>query len=455
MVAFEQLLQCHPEGFTHAGQTYQRMATSFGQVLANLQKVNTAISAAQTWQGTAQQNALGRGVTLARGVQSGTEETAAAGKALTTFGQALQAAQGQLRAAVAQAQAAQLIVLPSGDTLIPGWAYSYPANVTVLPAMQAAKVAVDAQIKLALAEATAADTACAVAIGKLAAGKLIQEFGNSSTARTVASGVAVLSAVGGLATTLRQINAAGSAAPITQPAAPPVTATQIGQSAAANSQAWQNLDPAAQSAGAGNVTNTVGTGTAQQVSGTIGSSALASVLAVAGLTGTSTPVAAAPGREVIVNGHKYVIYGDEVREGGSVSWRARNPGNIRRGDHYGAIPGATVHAGVNGQFAVFPDEASGMAAIKRVLDHYGHVTIEQAMNRYAPAADNNNPSVYAASVARQIGVPANTYVDSLSDAQMTSFAEAIKRVEGWRVGTIHTLDDPTLPAEVQAAIRGQ
>jgi hypothetical protein len=135
MVAFEQLMQCRPAGFSHAGETYQKMATSFGKVMASLQKVNQVISAAENWQGTAQRAAVGRSTALASGVQASGQETAAAGKALLTFGRTLQAAQAQLKAAVAEAHAAQLIVLPSGDTLIPGWAYSYPANVTVLPAM--------------------------------------------------------------------------------------------------------------------------------------------------------------------------------------------------------------------------------------------------------------------------------------------------------------------------------
>ncbi|MBI3687193.1 MAG: hypothetical protein HY241_07610 [Actinobacteria bacterium] len=423
MVAYEQLMQCRPDGFSHAGETYQKMATGFGQVMSTLQKVNQVVSAAEHWQGTAQKLAVERSGKLASGVQSTGQETAAAGKALITFGRALHAAQAQLRAAVAEARAAQLIVLPSGDTMIPGWAYTYPANISVLPAMQAVKLVVDAQIKLALMEATAADMACAGVIGKLAAGKLIQEFGSSKTARVAASGAAVVSAVEGLAKTLEQINGADGA----------------------GSTGGQSVAPAQPA-----------TRTGQPVSGLIGSSALATVLGALGVGGSGTQLAVAnPGREVTVNGRHYVIYGDEVREGGSVSWRGRNPGNIRHGDHFGALPGMTVHAGVNGQFAVFPDEQTGMTAIRQVLHNYGHVTIDQAMNRYAPAADHNNPTVYAASVARQIGVPPGSYVDSLDSQQMDSFAQAIRRVEGWREGHVYQLDDPTLPVEVRQAIAGQ
>lgn len=50
---------------------------------------------------------------------------------------------------------------------------------------------------------------------------------------------------------------------------------------------------------------------------------------------------------------------DEIREGGSRSWRNCNAGNIRKGDfsiNCGAI-------GDDGSFAIFPDEESGKAAI--------------------------------------------------------------------------------------------
>jgi peptidoglycan hydrolase-like protein with peptidoglycan-binding domain len=162
-----------------------------------------------------------------------------------------------------------------------------------------------------------------------------------------------------------------------------------------------------------------------------------------------------PGLEVTAGGKRYVIFTDEVRQGGSVAWKARNPGNIRNGDHYGAYPGKKVHAGASGEFAVFPDEETGFEAIKSVLRGFGHVTVSRAMGRYAPAGDGaNDPDAYARSVAKRMGVTVSTYVDELTDDQMTVFAEAIKQVEGWNPGNTFALDDPALPAEVQRAIRG-
>jgi len=168
----------------------------------------------------------------------------------------------------------------------------------------------------------------------------------------------------------------------------------------------------------------------------------------------STPVD--PGLAVTVGGHQYVIFTDEVRQGGSASWRARNPGNIRNGDSYGAYRGKKINAGSSGQFAVFPDEATGFQAIKSVLHQYGHATVATAMSHYAPKGDGaNDPDAYAEHVAKRMGVSVTTYVDKLNDEQLASFAAAIREFEGWVPGHTFKLDDPALPDEVKRAINGK
>ena len=162
-----------------------------------------------------------------------------------------------------------------------------------------------------------------------------------------------------------------------------------------------------------------------------------------------------PGQEVLAGGKRYIIYPDEVRSDGTISWRARNPGNIRSGEKYGAYPGKKANTKSAGSFAVFPDEQTGFEAIKAVLKGYGNVTVAKAMSKYAPAGDgDNDPDRYARSVAKDMGVPVDTNVQTLDDAQMETFAEAIKKVEGWKEGTVNALDDPQLPAEVRKAISG-
>ena len=121
------------------------------------------------------------------------------------------------------------------------------------------------------------------------------------------------------------------------------------------------------------------------------------------------------------------------RSGGTVAWRNNNPGNIinsRFAFNNGAI-------GVAGRFAIFPDEQTGMMAIKSLLrsNAYVNLTISQAIHKWAPAADNNNPARYTRHVSQLTGLDATRTINSLSDAELDSVANAIRTHEGWRVGT--------------------
>ncbi|MBW4520996.1 MAG: hypothetical protein KME16_14995 [Scytolyngbya sp. HA4215-MV1] len=157
-----------------------------------------------------------------------------------------------------------------------------------------------------------------------------------------------------------------------------------------------------------------------------------------------------PGDVKVSGGKKYVIYDDEVRQGGTVSWVARNPGNIRSGEAYGAYPGKKYHTQKVGDFAIFPDEMTGFMAIIKVLQGYGHITVAQAMGKYAPKGDgNNDPIKYAQAVAKRMGVRVDTFVDTMADEQLSVFAEAIKTVEGWKPGNVYARDDQKLPKEIR------
>jgi hypothetical protein len=134
-----------------------------------------------------------------------------------------------------------------------------------------------------------------------------------------------------------------------------------------------------------------------------------------------------PGDTVTVDGKTYIIFSDEVRQGGSCSWRARNPGNIRFGDSLGAISGKKHKCGSSGSFAIFPTEAAGLAAIPKVLKAYGHVTVLDAMKKYAPASDGNDPKAYAKQVAKSMGAKIEDFVDDLSSSQLSKFAASVKK----------------------------
>lgn len=123
-----------------------------------------------------------------------------------------------------------------------------------------------------------------------------------------------------------------------------------------------------------------------------------------------------------------------IKSAGHKAWRLNNPGAVRTSDfmrRHGAI-------GEYDGFSVFPDMATGRAAQVALLrsNTYRNLTIRQAMAKYAPWTDNNNPDSYAARVASAIGVPQGTVVGNLNDAQMQRMVEAIYRVEGNRPGRI-------------------
>lgn len=89
----------------------------------------------------------------------------------------------------------------------------------------------------------------------------------------------------------------------------------------------------------------------------------------------------------------------------SVAQRNHNPGNLRAGN--GAI-GTDA-----GGYAIFPDDATGWAALERQVDlNIGRgLTLREFFGGkpgvypgYAPAADSNNPTGYAATVAAWLGI---------------------------------------------------
>jgi len=150
------------------------------------------------------------------------------------------------------------------------------------------------------------------------------------------------------------------------------------------------------------------------------------------------------------NGNSYVVYtdkdGNKIRkEGGTVAWRANNPGNIRPPKKFssaelGAI-GVLDTVG-NGLFLVFPDFETGKEAIFKLLrrDDYKNSSINEAIAAYAPKFENNT-ALYQKTVLNAIGgnVNGNTKVGNLSDAQLRAMVNAIMTHEGNVAGKITKL----------------
>lgn len=119
------------------------------------------------------------------------------------------------------------------------------------------------------------------------------------------------------------------------------------------------------------------------------------------------------------------------RSGGSRAWRNNNPGNIT------VSPFAQKHGaiGTAGGFAVFPDEATGAAAIKSLLrtNSYRDLTIAGAISRYAPPFENDT-AAYQARIARDTGLDINRRMRDLDDDEIMRVVNTIRRVEGWKPG---------------------
>lgn len=183
MPSYAQLQACNPHAFVEAGQTYQRMAQGFARVRSAFQQGMAVLDG--NWQGVAKQVMSARGKHLDGGLVASGQEADSTGQVLVTLGQALVAAQGSLRAAVATAHGVGLIVTPDGSVFNPNPVHNQAGNAMLGP--------VKAMIAAAVAAATAADTAAAGKIGVLAAGKLVTTFGSSGgTGATVVQEVAAV-----------------------------------------------------------------------------------------------------------------------------------------------------------------------------------------------------------------------------------------------------------------------
>ena len=119
----------------------------------------------------------------------------------------------------------------------------------------------------------------------------------------------------------------------------------------------------------------------------------------------------------------------EVRQGGSRAWRNNNPGNLR---------GSSLQAGTAKGFAVFNTKAEGNEAMWRLLggNGYRNLTLQELVNKYAPASDNNNTQAYMAAITRSTGMGADVKVSELTEVTMSALIQAMQRHEGWNPGTV-------------------
>jgi Domain of unknown function (DUF4157) len=122
---------------------------------------------------------------------------------------------------------------------------------------------------------------------------------------------------------------------------------------------------------------------------------------------------------------RFVAYADVVKVGGSLAWRANNPGNLRDAStKIGTVSGAV------GKFAVFATLDDGRAAQRALyLSTYGDRKVRDAINRLTPPSENDTND-YLAKLARA-GVDLDKDVKSQIDALMV----AVEANEGLITGT--------------------
>jgi hypothetical protein len=123
----------------------------------------------------------------------------------------------------------------------------------------------------------------------------------------------------------------------------------------------------------------------------------------------------------------------ELRSGGTRTWRNHNPGNLAKGDlsnFEGAI-------GSDDKFAIFPDDDTGLNAMYGLVYELRDAgkTVDQAIETWAPPNENNTPK-YEADVHRWTGFSGTEKLSQLTDRQIDSFVNAIRRKEDWQPGRV-------------------
>jgi RHS repeat-associated protein len=129
---------------------------------------------------------------------------------------------------------------------------------------------------------------------------------------------------------------------------------------------------------------------------------------------------------------------------GTHAFRDNNPGNIRAG----AFADANGAVGTDSGFAIFPSSGAGFQAMNSLLSSssYQSLTVDQAINRYAPPSENNT-ATYQATIRTAVGVSGNTRMSALNPEQRGQMAQAIARHEGFYVqGTVEKVVIPIFRA---------
>lgn len=141
----------------------------------------------------------------------------------------------------------------------------------------------------------------------------------------------------------------------------------------------------------------------------------------------------------------YPVNGDAfVHSCGHAAWRNNNMGNLvwTPSDQRAIGSGGPQRDGTKnsrlGRFAAYATAEDGRAALKALLTgpNYINRTIKQAMYKYAPQKDGNNPEKYAKLIADALNRPVDTLISSLTEAELNTMIQTIDTAEGTKKGDI-------------------
>ena len=152
----------------------------------------------------------------------------------------------------------------------------------------------------------------------------------------------------------------------------------------------------------------------------------------------------------IVLGKKTVkyIYQDgtvEIRQGGTLPWRNKNPGAIRKSD---------MASGMANKFAVFASEEVGFEALRALLrgENYRNLTLKSAVFKYAPPHENDTRK-YQSDIKRLTGLDLNRKLCDLNEEEFERVVKTIKQIEGWVPGKLTRTEAPTVTDTLAKAMQ--
>lgn len=126
-----------------------------------------------------------------------------------------------------------------------------------------------------------------------------------------------------------------------------------------------------------------------------------------------------------------------LRKGGTVAWRCNNPGNLKEGKFsrtFGSI-GRDY-----GGHAIFPTLDDGRYAQYNLLfnenSRYYNLTVEKAINIYAPASDGNDPEVYIHYVCLRAGISRKDKLRDIPYENQVAMIDNMAIFEGYKEGSI-------------------